>query len=457
MKVLLVSRYVDPFSMGSNRGVYEQARSLKQDLGVDIEILTWPRGDGWSGPVPSRVASIPALDVVREGLPYHVFLGPADWEASANGNALTDPAWQEAVRYGAQLLKEINPDIVHLHHRHGLWWLLESAQRLGMPTVYTNHDWGVACLRTVLVMGDDTLCDGVVEPKKCAACIKEGRGAIGKANETLVETPVGERLVGLLLNTPLRSWLRKRGIVQQSALSRASSNQRRACHVMAGLQHCFTPSQFGKKFFTGLGVPSGRVTVLPWFHSPGTTEKTIASDQPFTISYIGRVSQEKGVHLIFDALEKLKDLERIQLRVAGANDSPYCKALKTRFPHSVGAHKVEWLGWSAVEPLFLSTDVSIVPSLWIDNTPLALIEALSYRVPVIATRVPPIVELVIEGKTGFLADYSSVESLADAIRRAVAKKAKIRAGGTTFPRVPSLREYCGKVASTYRAILGQSS
>jgi len=450
----MISRYVEPHPIGSNRNVFLQAKSLQDDFGVDVEILTWPLNDLWTGPLPDQLAQIPALKVDREGLTYHVFAAPLEWNEIAGGNVISDVSWEAAVAYGMRLLQSLKPDIVHLQHRHGLWWLIDSAQLLGIPAVYTNHDWGMACMRTILVMGDNSLCDGQVAVDKCSKCIVNGRGFIGRVNETLVRTIAGQQLVSLLERTPLRQILRQCGIVRHSAQQRATINYSRATRVLSKLHHCFTASEFGRLFFMQLGVHTDRVTVMPWYHDPVNINKILQADHPFTMTYIGRISPEKGVHLIFAALEKVRDIQPIQLRIAGANDSFYCQSLQAEYPERVGIHAVQWMGWSKVESILNSTDVTIIPSVWIDNTPLSLIEALSYRVPVVATRIPPIENLVTNDQNAFLADYLSVESLTDAIRRAESKKAIIRADALDFPSVMTLNAYMSSVVNIYHKICG---
>lgn len=454
IKILMISRYIEPHPIGGNRNVFLQAKSLQDDFGLDVEILTWPLNDLWTGPMPDQPAQVPALKVVRAGLTYHVFTAPLEWNEVAGGNVIEEQAWEEAVAYGMKILQSIKPDIVHLQHRHGLCWLLDSAQRLGIPTVYSNHDWGLACMRTVLVMGDNALCNGQIAIDKCAGCIVSGRGFVGRVNETLVQTRAGQQWVALLERTTLRQKLRQRGLVRHSAQQRTAINYTRATRLLSKLQHCFTPSDFGRKFFTQLGVNTDRISVMPWYHDPVNINKTLQADQPFTMTYIGRLSPEKGVHLIFAALESMHGVPPIQLRIAGADDSPYCRALKAKYPEHVGRHAVQWLGWSKVAPLYCSTDVTIIPSVGMDNTPLSLIEALSYRVPVVATRIPPIDDLVTDDQNAFLADYLSVDSLADAIRRAESKKSLIRADALHFPSVLTLNAYMSAIVNTYQKICG---
>lgn len=455
MKVIYVSRYVDPAPVGGNANVFNQAKYFHDHADdFQLEILTWPKGDLWSGSVPSVTARPEVITVERSGIVYHVFRAPDKYDIPAGGAVLSEADWEQAVEYGMQLLSKLKPDIVHLQHRHGLWWILESAQRLGIATIYSNHDWGIPCMRTVLVMGNNQLCDGVVEPRKCASCIGIGRSSLlGRMNETLVRHTVGEQLAHLANTLPvLGRSLRRRGFVTQKAETRTLIHYQRATRVIERLSHCFTPSQFGATFFSQLGCPKDRITVLPWYHDPVDQSKTLKPDQPFTITYIGRVSPEKGIDFIFSALEALDDCEPVLLRIAGANESSYCTRLRAKYPVSVGVHAVEWLGWSKVEPLFQTTDVTIIPSQLIDNTPLSLIEALAYKAPVIATRVPPIEELLVEGETGYMADFGSVHSLTDAIRRAVCHKSRIRSGSIVFPRMHRLDEYMAKVVEIYRAI-----
>jgi glycosyltransferase involved in cell wall biosynthesis len=454
MKILFISRYVEPHPIGSNNNVYLQAKALQNEFGIDVEILTWPLNDLWTGKMPDQALQIPALKIVREDLTYHVFTAPLEWNEVGCGNVIEEQAWEEAVVYGIKILQSIKPDVVHLQHRHGLWWLLDSAQRLEIPTVYSNHDWGLACMRTILVMGDNKLCDGQVTVSKCASCIVSGRNVLGRTNEMLVQTSAGRQMVALLERTPLQHSLRRRGVVRHSAQYRTAVNYARAKKVLSKLQHCFTPSEFGKQFFTQLGLNGAQITVMPWYHNPLTISKTVEDDQPFTMTYIGRVSPEKGVHLIFSALELVKGVSPIQLRVAGANDSAYCRALQEKYQKNVGIHSVQWLGWSQVESLYNSTDVTIIPSVLMDNTPLSLIEALSYRVPVIATRILPIEELVIDNQNAFLADYLSVDSLAEAIRRAESNKSRIRSDELQFPPMLTLNAYMSKIVNTYQNICG---
>jgi len=447
MKALLVSLYAQPDLRFSNTNVYRQASSLKADHGVDVEILTWEFDHQGKGSIAKKATrcTVPPIRSELGGLIYHLINPPNEWSELT----LKPSTWEDAVAFGVGVLEALRPDVVHLHHWRGLWWILESAQRLGIRTVYSNHDWGLACLRTILVMGDGALCDGRLWADKCTRCIWKGRSVVGKLNEVVAETAIGRSLIDAVYWSPLGHVFEQRGAVRLPLRKRVESSLDRAQRILSKLDAMFTPSEFGRRFFSQLGTPLDRIRVKPWYYDPIRTGKVIEPSQPFTIAYVGRVSPEKGVHLIFEALERVRSPEPIRLMVAGANTSEYCVGLRRKYPGQVGLHAVEWLGWSEIEPLFRSTDVSIIPSTGIDNTPLALVEAISYRIPVIATRVPPIEELVVAGENGYLADYGSVESLASAIESAVADKDRIRSGAISFPMVSSCREYTLAVKDAY--------
>ena len=459
MKILFASRYVDPIDSRANRIIVQQARCLQDEYGLDLEILTWPHRDHWTGPVATQIPTNDPLRMVRDGLSYVVIAGHMNWNELAGGNCISDNDWDDAINYGMQLLKKLKPDVFHLHHRFGFWWLLVAAQRLGIPTVYTNYDWGMACLRTVLVKGDGNLCDGIITPEKCAACIKIGRTRVlAKFNEMLVETRFGEKILNVLNDSSISGdKFRSIGAVRQSALQRTTTHLNRVTSTVRGLSHLITPSEFGKKFFKQFGISEVNVKVMPWFHDIAeVSQPQSLINKPFTLTFIGRVSPEKGVHLIFEALELLTDIPTVLLRVASANDSAYCKSLINRYGSNVGKHHVSWQewtqNWSPIVELLLTTDVTVIPSTCMDNTPLSLIESMAYQVPVIATSIPSITGLNEIDGVGYFAEFNSVESLSMAIRNAVLNQEFIRSHKSKFPKIPTAREYSGELLNIYSSI-----
>jgi glycosyltransferase involved in cell wall biosynthesis len=359
-----------------------------------------------------------------------------------------------------KILNHLKPDIFHLHHRFGFWWMLESAQRLGIPTIYTNYDWGIACLRTVLVNGEGEICDGHINPEKCSACIQRGRTKyFARINEALVNLSIGEKLLSIVENiNPNSDFFRSRGVVTKSSFNRTSIHQGRLKTVINQLNQLITPSKFGKDFFGQFGISRNNVTILPWFHDVSDVDKKSSKKNGgMILTYIGRLSPEKGVHLIFEALELLNDIPMITLRVNSYNDSDYCRNLREKYKSSAGKHHVIWNKWNAdwlnVLDSFRTTDLVIIPSNCMDNTPLVFIESMAYKVPVIATRIPTMSDFENNENVCYFADFNSAESFSVAIRRALSNLKLIRKGGQNFPSIPTSIQYCDEIYKIYKKML----
>jgi glycosyltransferase involved in cell wall biosynthesis len=142
-------------------------------------------------------------------------------------------------------------------------------------------------------------------------------------------------------------------------------------------------------------------------------------------AFIGRVTQIKRPDRFLDVVAEVKargiDLHFI---VAGEGDLlRYCKD-RVRTENL----PVTFLGWREdIEVVLAAADLVLLTS---DNegTPLSLIEAGMVGIPVVATNVGSISEIVIDGETGLLTDLS-VSALADAVEALVADAALRKAMG----------------------------
>lgn len=455
MKVLFVSQYADPNLVGGNNNVYRQAKALKRDHGVDLEILTWPEDDTWSGPVPATGGdgTLIPLEWDYQGLKFHIIKLPRKFLK----RPLDETEWQQAVELGCQLLKKINPSIVHLQHWKGLWWILESANRLSIPTVYTPHDWGMCCLRTILVKGEGGMCDGIVGIEKCAKCIWTGRNLLGKANEFLVSCKLGERLIKEISRfAAVERWLSRHEAVKQGLRTRVALNYTRAKSALSRLSAAIVPNNFAKSFYCQFGIDKSRIRVEPWYYDLTPAIDNARADlKRITFGYIGRISPEKGVSKIFEALAGNSISEPVHLVMAGEIIGEYASRLHNKYRHSVGAHSVEWMGWvphDSVHQFYQKVDVVLIPSECIENGPLTLIEAFAYKRPVIIPGMPSARDLVREGQTGYFMDFGSAASLAAAISRATKDPVRLSEMRNCMPAIKSSAGYAATVREVYDSI-----
>ncbi|QIK79111.1 glycosyltransferase family 4 protein [Sphingomonas piscis] len=148
---------------------------------------------------------------------------------------------------------------------------------------------------------------------------------------------------------------------------------------------------------------------------------------------VGRLSAEKGVAGLLEALSLMRSDSAPRLAVVGDGS---LRAELARQAEALGiSERVDFLGaLSEADTLseIARSDVLVLPS-FMEGLPMVLMEALALRVPVVASRVAGIPELVEEGKTGFLFSPSNWQELATTLDRLVVDRALRRRLGDAGP------------------------
>lgn len=141
---------------------------------------------------------------------------------------------------------------------------------------------------------------------------------------------------------------------------------------------------------------------------------------------VGRLSPEKGHMGLFQAIRNLA-AKGHALRLILVGDGPQRALLEAAAADMGLADRIEFLG-ARDEPATLKAisraDVLVLPS-FMEGLPIVLMEAMALHVPVIASRVAGIPELVIDGETGLLFDPANWDGLEEAVAR-LAEDAELR-------------------------------
>jgi glycosyltransferase involved in cell wall biosynthesis len=169
-----------------------------------------------------------------------------------------------------------------------------------------------------------------------------------------------------------------------------------------------------------LELPRGTVTVL--YNGVGDTEPRLSSppfeaeiSDPPAIGAVGRLSLEKGYG---DLIEAIKDLPRAQLFILG--DGPMRAELEELARRHHVADRVHFEGW--VDPpwtLRWRFDVLAVPSTY-EGFGLVAVEAMLAGIPVVASNVGGLAEVVIDGRNGILVEPGRPKELSRALDRMLA-------------------------------------
>jgi glycosyltransferase involved in cell wall biosynthesis len=172
-------------------------------------------------------------------------------------------------------------------------------------------------------------------------------------------------------------------------------------------------TEFAKRKFIEGRLPPDKIYVKPNFvHSdPGRNK----GNRDCAL-FVGRLSYEKGV---WTMLRAWQGLGGIPLRIVG--DGPLMKVIQA-FVEREKLESVEILGRRTREdlrPLMKSARFLIFPSLCYETFGLVVVEAFACGVPVIASRLGAIAELVEEGRSGLLFRAGDPEDLAEKVSWAI--------------------------------------
>lgn len=148
---------------------------------------------------------------------------------------------------------------------------------------------------------------------------------------------------------------------------------------------------------------------------PLADDKALASE--FTVGAIGALDANKGHRRLFEAIASLKADGVTGIRVIVCGTGPAEETLRTGVRDLGIEREVRFLGFRSDIPEVLSAiDVLVVPTLFFESASIAAVEAMAMGVPVVASRLGGIPELVIDGETGLLVPPGDATALAQALR-----------------------------------------
>ena len=297
----------------------------------------------------------------------------------------------EARRKIARLLDTVPFDIAHLHNFHHQISpsILPELKRRGIPIVFTTHDFKLICPNYKLYTHD-----GI-----CERC--KGHKFY---NATVHRCTKGSRAASLI-NT-----------VEMYA------------HHLLRYDDLYdvivTPARFTGRKLVEFGIPEEKVVYAPNFVR--VAEYPPQYEPGAYLLYLGRLSQEKGVHTLVAAMGAFPG---VRLKITGRG--PYEEEVN-RIVRESGATHLELTGHlsgNELKETIRGAKAIVIPSEWYENCPLALIEAYAYGKPVIGARIGGLGEMVLEGETGFQFESGNVGDLVRVLREALSSESRLREMG----------------------------
>lgn len=189
---------------------------------------------------------------------------------------------------------------------------------------------------------------------------------------------------------------------------------RRACRVIALTRREAT-------YLESLGIAPDRIRVIPNgvdLSEFGNRGPQRDSQRETNILFVGRIySRQKGLESLVRAMSLLPRSSRARLRLAGEDWGGTHPLASLAANLGIG-ERIIFLGRLDRPTLlreYADADLFVLPSLF-EPFGIVLLEAMAAGLPIVATRVGGIPEIVVEGRTGLLVDPDRPKQLAEAIR-----------------------------------------
>lgn len=156
-----------------------------------------------------------------------------------------------------------------------------------------------------------------------------------------------------------------------------------------------------------------------------TREQLGLSNKDFIIVFSGRLTKEKGVSELIEAITRLKNHSNIKLLIIGspfygdtANEDEFVRKLKQQA--SIIKDRIIFTGfipYKLIPQYIKMSNIAVIPSLWDDPCPNTVLEAQAMGLPIISTRRGGIPEEVSEENAILIkTDNHFIDNLTDAIQ-----------------------------------------
>ncbi len=408
MRILLTTHAFLPRSVAGVEVYTARLAAALQELGHRVLVLTAAHDLG-AAPGSARRRGLGSLNVV-EIVNTHL-------EGTLE-STYRAPAIDHAIE---RVLEEFQPDCVHAQHLLNLsTGLLGAARVRGVPVVLTLHDYWLSCPRDGLRMqADGTLCRSV-DHRVCASCLAGSshlapplqRGAsvvarrLGLGRVLHLAHGRAPRVTTSILAALRRAWpIGSRGL--EGALDERDDHLRGTLREADAI---LAPTRFARDRAVEWGVSADKVRVLSLGAVAGPTRPRPAAVRR-RFGYVGTLAPHKGVHVLLEAVKGLPRHD-FTLEVIGnpSIDPGYAALLRAL---AGGDPRIRFRG--AVPPaeqeqLWEGLDLLVLPSLWWENSPLTVLEALAAGRPVVASRTGGVPE-VLPPSAGLLVAPGDVEEL----------------------------------------------
>lgn len=415
MKLLIVANGFPPTAYGGVEVyTHDLATQLLED---DHQILIFCRESDFSlNDYTMRIDEVDGIRVVRVVNDFKTI--------NSFGDTFTDP---KIDKYFAKMLYDFQPEIIHFNHLIALSANLPTiASEQGIPSLITLHDYWNFCHRVHLLNWRHERCPGPIQGGNCFRCVvKPEKRKIWIKNIR----KLGKRILPFRIRRGMRSHL----ISDPGRIIALNAHPEdfnvRINLFRENLSKCkriITPSSYVRDLYYANGFEALDIEVISLgVHKPVVALSPSLNSSVIRIGCIGALIPSKGIHVLVEAFRQVK-AENLRLKIYGRQDPDPKYANKIqRIANADSRINLEGPFMpDARNQVYERIDLLVIPSLVHETFSLVAREAISSRIPVVASKVGALPEVVIPGENGFLVPAGDVSALSSILRK-IAEKQEI--------------------------------
>lgn len=394
MKICLVSNLYPPSVIGGAEIVVENVANELVKRGHHVTVIT-TQTEG-----RSTVEEIKGVKIYKIN-PWNLYT----FYNHQKQPALIKPIWHLIDLWNPHsyltvknILKKEMPDIVNIHNFKGISLSVFSAVKsLNLPLVFTAHDYSLICIKANLLDRHHEIC---TDPYLICTQYNKIQRYLVNAKPDIVTAP-------------------SNFVIEQLKMS-GLFNGTRTIKLPLGIQLM--------------------------------NEKKEKSYQNIDILYIGALSKHKGVHILINAFKELKN-KKVRLHILGkGGDEEELKRI------SSDDKRITFYGFINGDELtdfYQKMNLTVVPSIWYDNSPMVIYESLRSATPVIGSKIGGIPELIEEGRNGFLFEAGNVNELKDILENLILnipELKKLEQGAFESVKKYSIDNHMAKLENIYHSL-----
>jgi glycosyltransferase involved in cell wall biosynthesis len=384
---------------GPNRSSPDGATASSGELSFGSIVHVNEKGGSFGG--TEEYLSLVTSELSRRGVCSHLVCGvlggtgPLEFDSVhvVEGLASREPL----LRIGPQLVKLIgllDPDVIYLHNIFdpAVVSAVSAIPNRG-PLIWYVHDHYLTCLTELRWRRDHGSCRERLGAG-CLVAINEGRCVLRRPERVLDADELGRR----------------------KTLSRSLGQADQVIVVSEYMRSLLAEAE---------PRLAERIHVLPRpIRHPAVARRRqrTRSNEPVAITFAGRITPEKGLAVLIEALGSVRSESRIELFIAGVVEHQaywsHCRLLEQRATMANAQLRVRYLGhldYAATDELFSRSDIVAVPSQWPEPFGAVALEAMSAGATVIASQIGGLDTCLDADRCGLLVEPSDPTGWARAI------------------------------------------